>query len=54
MEVTKGTWHMHKYCVLGSLSASPKQERGNKARQVTRNGERREVEGKTKGKMHDL
>ena len=31
MQVTKGTWHMHKQCVLGSLSSSPAQELGNEA-----------------------
>ena len=32
MKVTKETWHMCKQCVPGSLSSSPAQEPGNKAR----------------------
>ena len=31
MQVTKGTWRMHKQCVPGSLSSSPAQEPGNEA-----------------------
>ena len=32
MQVTKGTWCMHEQCVPGSLSSSPTQEPGNKAK----------------------
>ena len=32
MQVTKGTWCMCEQCVPGSLSSSPTQEPGNKAR----------------------
>ena len=31
MQVTKGTWHMRKQCVPGSLSSFPAQEPGNEA-----------------------
>ena len=31
MQVTKGTWRMHKQCVPSSLSPSPAQEPGNEA-----------------------
>ena len=31
MQVTKGTWRMHKQCVPGSLSSSLAQEPGNEA-----------------------
>ena len=34
MQVTKGTWRMRKQCVPGSLSSSPAQEPGNKAKEV--------------------
>jgi len=32
MQVTKGTWHMRKQCVPGSLSSFPAREPGNEAR----------------------
>ena len=31
MQVTKGTWRMHKQCEPGSVSSSPAWEPGNKA-----------------------
>ena len=31
MQVTKGTWHMHKQCVPHSVSSSPTREPGNEA-----------------------
>ena len=36
MQVTKGTWHMHKQCVPGSLSF-PAQEPGNEANTLSGN-----------------
>ena len=35
MQVTKGTWYMHKQCVPGSLSSSPAQEPENEASSET-------------------